>query len=368
MVVGVPKEIKTDERRVALVPAGVAAFVSHGHTVFVEKGAGLGSGISDAEYRAAGARIVQKAGRIWTDAELVIKVKEPLGRELRLMREEQIVFTYLHLASNEKLTKTLMRRGVTAIGYETIQLDDRSLPLLMPMSEVAGRLSIQKGAACLEAMNGGRGILLGGVSGVKPANVLVLGAGVAGFNACYIAVGMGARVTIMDVVPSKLRYVHDVMGGHVTTLMSNRANIAEEVADADLVIGSVLVPGARTDVLVTRAMLKNMRPGSVIVDLAVDQGGCCATTQPTTHSDPTYIVDGVVHYCVANMPGAVPRTSTYGLTNVTAGYALALADKGFEQAIADDPALRKGVNTYDGGLTHPAVAEAFGLECSELAA
>lgn len=368
MVVGVPKEIKPDERRVALVPAGVGAFASHGHTVLVEKGAGAGSGIPDTEYRAAGARIVQKAERIWADADLIVKVKEPLGRELRWMREGQIVFTYLHLASNERLTKALMRRKVTAIGYETIQLDDGSLPLLMPMSEVAGRLSIQVGAHCLESIRGGRGVLLGGVSGVKPANVLILGAGVAGFNACYIAVGMGAHVTIMDVVPSKLRYVHDVMGGHVTTLMSNRANVAEEAADADLVIGSVLVPGARTDVLVTRKMIRDMRPGSAIVDLAVDQGGCCATSRPTTHSDPTYIVDDVVHYCVANMPGAVPRTSTYALTNVTTGYALSLAEKGFERAINDDAALRKGVNTYEGDVTHPAVAETFGVTCAELAA
>ncbi len=368
MVVGVPKEIKTDERRVALVPAGVAAFVSHGHTVLVEKNAGTGSGIVDAEYRAAGARIVQKADRLWNDAELVVKVKEPLGRELRWMREDQIVFTYLHLASNERLTKALMRRRVTGIAYETIQLDDRSLPLLMPMSEVAGRLSIQAGAHCLESVSGGRGVLLGGVSGVKPANVLILGAGVAGFNACYIAVGMGAHVTIMDVVPSKLRYVHDVMGGHVTTLMSNRANIAEEIAAADLVIGSVLVPGARTDVLITRAMVRAMQPGSAIVDLAVDQGGCCATSHPTTHSDPTYIVNDVVHYCVANMPGAVPRTSTYALTNVTTGYALALANKGLERAIRDDAALRKGVNTHAGQVTHPAVADAFGMPCAELAA
>ncbi len=368
MVVGVPKEIKTDERRVAMVPAGVHAFVSHGHTVLVEKNAGGGSGITDAEYRAAGARIVQKADRIWSNADLVVKVKEPLGRELRLMREGQIIFTYLHLASNERLTKALQRRGVTGIGYETIQLDDGSLPLLMPMSEVAGRLSIQKGAHCLESVMGGRGMLLGGISGVKPANVLILGAGVAGFNACFIAVGMGAHVTIMDVVPQKLRYVHDVMGGHVTTLMSNRANIGDEIAAADLVIGSVLVPGARTDVLVTRAMLRSMKPGSAIVDLAVDQGGCCATTKPTTHSDPTYIVHDVVHYCVANMPGAVPRTSTYGLTNVTTGYALELANKGFDRAISEDAALRKGVNTHAGEITHPAVAKAWGLPCAELAA
>lgn len=365
MVVGVPKEIKADEQRAAMIPSGVLAFVAHGHTVLVEQGLGEGSGISDAQYRQAGARIVKKLESIWERSDLVVKVKEPIGKELRCMREGQIVFTYLHLASNEKLTRALMRKKVTGIGYETVQLDDGTLPLLIPMSEVAGRLSVQKGAQCLEALNKGRGVLLSGVSGVKPADVVILGAGVAGYNACRVAEGMGARVSIMDIKPQRLGYIYDVMGGKVTTIMSNRANVEEEVPKADLVICTVLVPGARAPRLVTRSLVKRMRPGSVLLDIAIDQGGCAETSRPTTHRDPIYHVHDVVHYCVSNMPGAVPRTSTYALTNVTMEYALALADRGFDRAIAENAALKRGVNVYDGKIYHAGVARAFKEKVAE---
>jgi len=346
------------------LPSGVAAFAAHGHQVLVERGAGVGSGIADAQYRDAGARIVAGAKGVWDRAELIVKVKEPIGPELRRMRSGQVLYTYLHLASDEALTRRLMKLGVTAIGYETIQRDDGALPLLTPMSEVAGRLAVQKAAQCLEAASGGRGILLSGVSGVKPAHVVILGAGTAGQNACHIAVGMGAHVTILDIDPLRLRYVHDIMGGHVTTLMSNRATVGEEVVQADVVIGTVLIPGARAPVLVTNEMVKRMRPGAAIVDVAIDQGGCIATSRPTTHADPTYSVHGVVHYCVTNMPGAVPRTSTYALTNATLGYGLALADKGLDRALAEDAALRRGLNVHEGRVTHRGVADAFGIDCA----
>lgn len=359
MIVGVPKEIKPDEGRVALVPSGVAAFVAHGHKVLIERGAGAGSGIHDADYRRAGAQIVKAPAKLWERADLIVKVKEPLDDELSWMRPGQVLYTYLHLASDQGLTEALIERGVIAIGYETIQLDDGSLPLLVPMSEIAGRLAVQKGAQCLEAGVRGRGILLSGVSGVKPANVLVLGAGVAGSNACHIAAGMGARVTVMDINPARLRYLQDIFGGRLTTVMSNRANIEEEVADADLVIGAVLIPGARAPHLVSKALIRRMRPGSVVVDVCIDQGGCFATSKPTTHHDPVYHVDNVVHYCVSNMPGAVPRTSTYALTNVTLSYGLALADNGVDTTVRNDPALARGVNVYRGHLTHAAVAETF---------
>lgn len=366
MFVGVPKEIKADENRVGMVPSGAGAFVAHGHTVLVESGAGLGSGIPDAAYRQAGARMVKKAESVWERAELIVKVKEPLGRELRAMWDGQIVYTYLHLASNEKLTRTLMRRAVTAIAYETIQMDDGSLPLLTPMSEVAGRLAVQKGAQGLEALPGGMGILISGVSGVKPADVVILGAGVAGSNACRVAVGMGAHVSVIDINPTKLAYLYDAMQGQVTTIMSNRANIEEEVTNADLVISTVLVPGARTPRLISKKLVKAMRPGSVLVDIAIDQGGTSDTSRPTTHHEPTFIHDGVVHYCVANMPGAVPRTSTYALTNVTLSYGLQIADSGFEEAIDENDALRRGVNVHGGDVCHKGVAEAFGLHWCEL--
>ncbi|MCP4640163.1 MAG: alanine dehydrogenase [bacterium] len=367
MIVGVPKEIKTDENRVALVPSGIAAFVAHGHEVVVQKGAGIGSGISDAEYREAGARIVNTAKGVWDRAGMIVKVKEPLGDELKWMRAGQILYTYLHLASNEALTRALMKKKVTGVAYETIQLEDGSLPLLVPMSEVAGRLSVQMGARCLEAGSGGRGVLLSGVSGVKPAHVVILGGGVAGTNACHIAVGMGAQVTVIDLNPGRLRYLNDIMRGQLTTLMSNQANVADEVTQADLVIGSVLIPGARAPRLVSKALLKRMKPGSALVDIAIDQGGCFETAKPTTHSDPTYQVSGVVHYCVANMPGAVPMTSTYALTNVTLGYGLTIADKGLDAALEQDRALKRGLNTFDGRVTHKAVAEAFNLDCCEVA-
>lgn len=366
MVVGVPKEIKPGENRVAMLPSGAAAFTAHGHEVLVEKSAGTGSGITDAQYREAGAQIVSSARGVWERAELIVKVKEPIGPELSRLRAGQIVYTYLHLASNEALTRHLMKKQVTAIGYETIQRDDGALPLLTPMSEVAGRLAVQKAARCLEAASGGRGILLSGVSGVKPAHVVILGAGTAGQNACHIAVGMGAHVTILDIDPARLRYVHDIMGGHVTTLMSNRATVGEEVVQADVVIGTVLIPGARAPVLVTKNMVKQMRPGAAIVDVAIDQGGCIETSRPTTHAEPTFTAHDVVHYCVTNMPGAVPRTSTYALTNATLGYGLALADKGLDRALAEDKALRRGLNVYNGRVTHRGVAEAFGMDCAEV--
>lgn len=366
MIVGVPKEIKADEERVALVPPGVGAFVAHGHTVIVEQGAGLGSGIPDSAFRQAGARIVKSPEKVWERAEMVIKVKEPVGKELKLMRSGQILFTYLHLASNEALTRALVKRGVTGIAYETVQLEEGTLPLLVPMSEVAGRLSVQKGAQCLEAGSGGLGILISGVSGVKPAHVVVLGAGVAGSNACHVAAGMGAHVSVLDVDPQRLSYLYDHMGGHVTTIMSNRANVEEEVVQADLVICTVLVAGGRTPRLISKGLVKRMKSGSVLLDIAIDQGGCSETSRPTTHHDPIYHVDEVVHYCVANMPGAVPRTSTYALTNVTLAYGLHIADQGFEAAIAQNEALRKGVNVHEGRICHRAVAEAFDEDWCEV--
>ena len=289
----------------------------------------------------------------------MLKVKEPSGEELRHVRPELILFTYLHLAANEPLTRVLIERRVRAVAYETIQLDDGTLPLLAPMSEVAGKLAVQAGAWCLQATNGGRGILLSGVAGVRPAKVVILGAGIAGTSACQVAVGVGAYVSILDVQPAKLRYVHDILGGHVTTVMSNRANIEEEVRSADLVIGTVLIPGAKAPKLLSRALVAAMRPGSALVDVSIDQGGCSETSRPTSHRDPIYVEEGVVHYCVTNMPGAVPHTATYALTNATLSYALAVADRGFEDAIDADPTLRRGVNVADGRIVHPGVAAAF---------
>ncbi len=366
MIIGVPREIKTDENRVAITPAGVSVFVSHGHKMLIEKDAGVGSGIADEAYVNAGAEICPDVEGIWERSAMIIKVKEPLEPEFGLMREGQVIFTYLHLAADHGLTEKLMERKVVGIAYETIQLADGSLPLLAPMSEVAGRLSIQMGAYCLEAKNGGSGILLPGVSGVPPAKIVIIGAGISGTNACFVAVGIGARVSILDINPIRLGYVHDIMRGHVSTLMSNPANIEEEVASADLVIGAVLIPGARAPKLVTREMLRSMRHGSALVDIAVDQGGCCETTRPTTHRNPTYIEEHVVHYCVANMPGAVPRTSTYALTNATLQYGLELANKGWRSAIEEDPILKKGVNIAYGKVTHKEVADAFDMDCTSL--
>lgn len=365
MIIGIPKEIKEEELRVAITPAGASAFVAHGHKVLVEGGAGVGSGILDREYREAGATIVKDVSSIWGGADMILKVKEPLESEYPLIREGQIIFTYLHLAANKKLTRHLIESGAVSIAYETIQLGDGSLPLLAPMSEVAGRLSVQVGAQCLEAKNGGRGILLSGVSGVAPAKVAIIGAGIVGTNACHVASGIGCQVSILDINPTRLAYVQDIMKGSVTTIMSNRANIEEEVLSADLVIGAVLIPGARTPKLVTRDMVRRMKSGSAIVDIAVDQGGVCETTRPTTHDNPIYINHEVVHYCVSNMPGAVPRTSTYALTNSTLSYALELADHGLEKSMVRNRALLKGLNIYRGKVTLRAVAEAFGMDCEE---
>jgi alanine dehydrogenase len=357
MVVGVPREIKAEENRVALTPSGVSALVGHGHRVLVEHGAGVGSSLLDATYRAAGATLAD-AATVWREADVVVKVKEPVPEEYHHLRQGLTLFTYLHLAANPELVGVLVERRVRALAYETLQLDDGSLPLLAPMSEVAGRLAVQAGAWSLQAQNGGRGILLSGASGVRPAKVVILGAGIAGTNACRVAVGIGAHVSILDVNPAKLRYVHDILAGHVTTVMSNRANIEEEVTAADLVIGSVLIPGALAPRLLPRTLVAAMRPGSALVDISIDQGGCAETSRPTTHAHPTYVEEGVVHYAVANMPGIVPHTSTYALTNVTLSYLLALADHDFSTALARDAALRRAANVIDGHVTHPGVAEA----------
>lgn len=362
MRIGIPKEIKAEETRVAITPSGVSALVAHGHQVLVERSAGSGSSIPDDLYQAAGAQILPTATAVWEQARMILKVKEPLPTEYPLLRSGLIVFTYLHLAADEALTRTLLNKQVTALAYETIQLDDGALPLLAPMSEVAGRLAIQVGAWCLEAQNGGRGVLLSGASGVKPARVVILGAGIAGTNACQVAVGVGANVSILDVNPTRLRYVHDILGGHVTTVMSNRANIEEEVIAADLVISTVLVPGARAPKLLSRSMFRSMKPGAAFVDISIDQGGSAETSRPTAHHAPIYREEDIVHYCVTNMPAIVPHTSTYALTNVTLSYALELADKGLS-ALRENPALRRGLNTFQGQVTHAGVATAFGLPC-----
>ncbi|HXQ20407.1 MAG TPA: alanine dehydrogenase [Candidatus Acidoferrales bacterium] len=361
MIIGIPKEIKAEENRVAITPAGANALAAHGHRVLIERHAGAGSGFTDAQYRNAGAHVLRTARQVWHDAEMVLKVKEPLASEYRHLREGLIVFTYLHLAASRDLTDTLRAKKVSAIGYETIELDDGSLPLLAPMSEVAGRLSIQVGSWCLQAPNGGAGILLGGASGVRPAKVVILGAGIAGSNACQIAAGVGAHVSIIDRNPVRLRYLHDILGGHVTTVMSNRANIEEEVVAADLVVGSVLVAGAKAPHLVTRKMVRAMKPGAALVDISIDQGGCCETSRPTTIDHPIFVAERVVHYCVTNMPAIVPRTSTFALTNATLSYALELADKGLHRALREDTPLHRGVNVLDGHVTHAGVAEAFGF-------
>jgi alanine dehydrogenase len=361
MIIGVPKEIKTEENRVAVTPTGVAGFVARSHKVLIQKGAGLGSALTDRAYESAGATMVETAEDVWQQADMIMKVKEPQVAEYALLRPGLILFTYLHLAANESVTRALLDHKVTAIGYETIQLDDGSLPLLAPMSEIAGRLSIQVGAWCLQAENGGRGILLGGASGVRPAKVVILGAGMSGTAACQVATGMGAYVSILDVNPSKLRYVHDILGGHLTTLMSNRANLEEEVIEADLVIGSVLIPGAQAPKLIPRSLVRRMKAGAAFIDIAIDQGGCAETSRPTTHREPIYIDEEVVHYCVTNMPAIVPNTSTYALTNSTLSYGLQLANRGVPQALARDKALAKGLNTYAGKITHEGVANAFNL-------
>ena len=362
MRIGVPREIKNQEYRVGLVPAGVHAFVSHGHDVIVETGAGRGSGIEDADYIAAGARIVPDARAVYDQAEMVMKVKEPIAQEYDLLREGQTLYTYLHLAPAAELTRTLVDSGCVAVAYETVQLQDGSLPLLAPMSEVAGRLAIQAGAQWLEKPNGGRGQLLGGVPGTHPAKVVIIGGGVVGINAAKMAAGMGARVTILDTSLPRLRYLDDVFGGRVNTIAATEYAVRAEIADADLVVGGVLVAGARTPHIVTRDMLSTMMEGSVIVDVAVDQGGCVETTHPTTHDEPTYVVDGVIHYAVANMPGCVARTSTFALANATLPYGLKLADLGYKQALLSDEALRKGLNVIAGKVVCVPVADSLGYE------
>jgi alanine dehydrogenase len=365
MRVGVAKEIKQDEYRVALTPAGAGELRQRGHEVVVESGAGAGSAFLDADYEAVGARIVD-VEEVWATADLVLKVKEPLPEEYGRLREGLILFTYLHLAADEELTRALVSSGATCIAYETVETDDGRLPLLAPMSEVAGRLATQMGAWALEKAQGGRGLLLGGVPGVPPAKVVVLGGGIVGYNAALIAVGMQADVWVLDKSVERMRDLEMMLDGRITLAMSNRLEIELAAADADLIIGAVLIPGARAPKLITRDMLAGLKPGAVLVDVAIDQGGCFETSKPTTHSDPTYVVDGIVHYCVANMPGAVPITSTFALTNVTLPYVEAIANQGVREAVARDRALARGVNVVEGKLTYEAVADAHGLEFSPL--
>ena len=362
MIIGLPKEIKDNESRVGLTPAGVRTLKDAGHTVFVETRAGEGSGITDDEYRGAQGEILPSADEVWARADMVVKVKEPIAPEYHRMREGQLLFTYLHLAPDAAQTQALLDRRVTGIAYETITNPEGHLPLLTPMSEVAGRMAVQVGAHYLQKPEGGRGVLMGGVPGVLPAKVVIIGGGVVGINATKMAVGLGANVVVLDTNLDRLRYLDDVFGSRIKTLVSNPFTVQEACNSADLVIGGVLIPGASAPKLVTRDMLKTMQRGAVIVDVAVDQGGCIETTRPTTHSNPTFFVDDVLHYCVANMPGAVPRTSTFALTNATLPYAVRLAGRGLAAAVRSDPGLRDGVNTYAGRVTYQAVAEARGLE------
>jgi alanine dehydrogenase len=364
--IAVPREIKNHEYRVALTPAGVHELTSRGHDVFVEAGAGLGSAITDEEYLAAGAKLVSTAEETWAEGEMVLKVKEPIADEYPLLRSDQVLFTYLHLAADEALTKALMVAGTTAIAYETVQTAHGALPLLAPMSEVAGRLAPQVGAFALMRPSGGRGVLPGGVPGVHPARVVVIGGGVAGLNAATIAVGMGADVQVLDTSVDRLRQLDNQFRGQLRTVTSSRYAVEQAVREADLVIGAVLVPGAKAPKLVSNDLVRDMKPGAVLVDIAIDQGGCFADSRPTTHAEPTYEVHQTVFYCVANMPGAVPRTSTYALTNVTLPYAVALADKGWHNALTADRALALGLNTHAGALTNEPVAVAHGLEYTDL--
>lgn len=366
MIVGVPKEVKDRESRVSVTPAGVHEYVKHGHTMLVETHAGEGSGISDADYTAAGGRIISNHEDVFEGSDMIVKVKEPIAAEFQLLKRDQVLFTYLHLANEASLARTLIERNVQAVAYETVQLGNGPLPLLTPMSEVAGRMSVQVGAYYLQRTNGGIGVLLGGVPGVPGAEVVIIGGGIVGTNATQIALGMGANVTILDVNVDRLRYLDEILHGRINTQTSNAHVVAEAVARADLVVGGVLVAGARAPKLVTAEMVRSMRPGSVMVDVAIDQGGCFETSHPTSHSDPIFTVDGVIHYCVTNMPGAVPRTSTFALSNVTLPYGLALADRGLVGATLHDPALAKGVNVYNGQITHAGVAEALGLPYVEL--
>ncbi|PVY40157.1 alanine dehydrogenase [Pontibacter virosus] len=366
MIIGVPKEIKNNENRVGVTPAGVVELVRNGHTVYVQATAGEGSGFPDDMYTQAGATILPSIDEVYGIAEMIIKVKEPIESEYNLIKEDQLLFTYFHFASYEPLTHAMIKQKAVCLSYETVERADRSLPLLVPMSEVAGRMSIQQGAKYLEKPLKGRGILLGGVPGVRPAKVMILGGGIVGTNAAKMAAGMGADVTILDTNLARLRYLDDIMPANVNTFMSNEYNIRELLPTHDLIIGAVLIPGAKAPRLITREMLKEMRPGTVVVDVAVDQGGCIETCKPTTHENPTFIIDDVVHYCVANMPGAVPYTSTLALTNATLPYAIQLANKGWKKACSDSEELKKGLNVVQGKVVYKGVAEAFNLEYTEV--
>jgi alanine dehydrogenase len=366
VIIGVPKEIKNSENRVAIVPSGVKALVQAGHKVIIQKDAGLGGGISDQEFVSSGAQIIDSNREVFRRAEMILKVKEPLPPEYSLLQEGQILFTYLHLAPLLDLTNALLKTKVVGIAYETIQLEDRSLPLLTPMSEIAGRMSVHVGASLLHKERGGRGVLLGGVPGVEPGKVVILGGGTVGTNAAKMAIGTGASVTVLDIDLNRLRYLDDTFGGRVQLIMSNYYNIYKHIMEADLVIGGVLITGAKAPRLVTREMISKMKEPSVIVDVAVDQGGCVETCSPTTHENPTFVVDGVIHYCVANMPGAVARTSTFALTNATLPYALEIADMGYKEAMKRDPALIKGLNVHLGKLVCKPVADSQGVECAPI--
>ncbi len=361
MIIGVPKEIKPNENRVALTPAGTLELVKRGHKVYIQSTAGLGSGFKDEEYREAGAEILPTIEAVYDIAEMIVKVKEPIEPEYKLIKEGQLLFTYFHFASGEALTHAMIEQKPICLAYETVQLSDRSLPLLIPMSEVAGRMAIQEGAKYLEKPQKGRGILLGGVPGVPPAKVLILGGGIVGTQAAKMAAGLGADVTILDINLQRLRELADIMPANVSTIFSNEYNIRSLIKTSDLIVGAVLIPGAKAPNLITRGMLKDMNPGTVLVDVAVDQGGCIETCKPTTHADPVFIIDDVLHYCVANMPGAVPYTSTIALTNATLPYTIRLAEKGWKQACAEDEALKKGLNIIEGTVVYKSVADTFGL-------
>jgi alanine dehydrogenase len=366
MVIGVPKEIKANENRIALTPAGAMELTKHGHQVYIQSTGGEGSGFSDEEYRSAGATILNTIEEVYAIAEMIIKVKEPIEPEYKLIKKDQLVFTYFHFASYEPLTHAMIDSGAVCLAYETVELPDRSLPLLVPMSEVAGRMAVQEGAKYLEKPVRGRGVLLGGVPGVSPGKVLILGGGVVGTQAAKMAAGLGAQVTILDINLNRLRYLADVMPANVVTLFSNEYNIRKLIQDHDLIVGAVLIPGAKAPNLITRDMLREMRPGTVLVDVAVDQGGCIETCKPTTHADPTFIIDDVVHYCVANMPGAVPYTSTIALTNATLPYAVQLANKGWKAACNENKALRLGLNVVEGKVVYKGVSDAFGLDYTDV--
>ena len=366
MIIGIPREIKNNENRVSLTPAGASELVKNGHELYVQSSAGIGSGFSDEAYSNAGAKILYSIEEIYEKAELIMKVKEPIASEYELIKKDQIIYTYFHLASSEQLTNAMINSGSICIAYETVELEDNSLPLLIPMSEVAGRMSVQEGAKYLEKTFGGRGVLLGGVPGVPPAKVLIIGAGIVGTEAAKMAAGLGADVTIMDTNLKKLRYLDDIMPANVKTMMSNNFNIREMVKIHDLIIGAVLIPGAKAPHLITRDMLQTMQPGTVLVDVAIDQGGCIETTYPTTHDQPTFIIDNVIHYSVANMPGAVPQTSTIALTNATLPYAIKIANEGWKNACKNDAALRKGLNIVHGKVVCKGVSDAFNYELTDI--